>query len=117
VLPQSLMLRNSNHVLHRLASLKLDPGSHPEPGDTAWRLLSLLPVALHRNPELDPSERAFTLFSAALITLLPPRLARTPVQWALASRPRPRWLRAGARAVRSTGRLLGRVKRPTPSGG
>jgi hypothetical protein len=104
LLPPSLMLRNSNHVLHRLASLKLDPGAHPEPGDSVWRLLSVLPGALRRNPELDPSDGAFTLFNAVLIALLPSRFARTPVQWALASRPRPRWLRAGARVVRSIAR-------------
>jgi glycosyltransferase involved in cell wall biosynthesis len=99
-LPPSLMLRNSGHIVYRLTSLKLEPESHLETGDSIWRLLLALPGALGRNPELDPLDKAFTLFSGALITLLPRRLAPLPVGWILASRPRPRWLRATARLIR-----------------
>jgi hypothetical protein len=99
-LPAALMLRNSGHVLYRLASLKLDPSSHPQPDDGIWRLLLALPGALHRNPELDTLDRAFMLFSGISIAVLPRRLAVTPVDWALASRPHPRWLRAGAHLIR-----------------
>jgi Glycosyl transferase family 2 len=105
-LPGALMLRNSGHVLYRLVSLKLDPASHPQPEDTVWRLLFRLPGALHRNPELDTLNRAFKLFSGTLIAVLPRWLAVGPVDWALASRPRPRWLRAGARLIRSAGSLV-----------
>ncbi len=104
-LPEALMLRNSGHVLYRLASLELDPSSHPQPEDKAWRLLLALPGALYRNPELDTLDRAFTLFSGILIAVLPPRLAVTPVDWALASRPHPRWLRMIARLARRLVRL------------
>jgi Glycosyl transferase family 2 len=110
-LPAALMLRNSGHIVYRLASLKLDPGSHPVPGDSLRRLLLALPGALRRNPELDASERAFTLLNGVLIVLLPHRLAHAPVDWALASRPRPGWLRTGARLVRSMSRPAARFKR------
>ena len=109
-LPTSLMLRNSSHILYRLASLKLDSASHPEPGDSVWLLLLRLPRAVRRNPELDILERAFTLFSGVLIALLPRRLAHAPVEWALASRPHPVWLRTLARFVRSIGKLSTGVK-------
>ncbi len=105
-LPSSLMLRNSNHVIYRLASLKLDPACHPEPRDNVWRLLLALPGALRRNPELDAPERTFALLNGMLIALLPRRLAHAPVEWALASRPHPAWLRRLARFVRS-GRARG----------
>jgi hypothetical protein len=109
-LPTSLMLRNSSHVIYRIASLKLDPARHPEPGDSLWRLLLALPGALHRNPELDTPERAFTLVNGALIALLPRRLAHAPVEWTLASRPHPAWLRYLARLVRSSAKLSAIVK-------
>ncbi len=113
VLPPSLMLRNSNHVLHRLASLKLDPGSHPVPEDNVRRLLAALPGAVLRNPELSTTERAFTLSMGLLMALLPNGLAATPVQWTLASRPRPRWLRAIARLARAIGRVPGNASNLT----
>lgn len=103
-LPTSLMLRNSGHVLYGLASLKLDRASHPEPKDNLWHLLLSLSRAVAHNPELDTLDRAFTLVSGVLIAVLPRRLAQAPVDWALASRPHPRWLRAAARLVRSIGR-------------
>jgi glycosyltransferase involved in cell wall biosynthesis len=109
-LPSSLMLRNSSHIVYRLASLKLDPASHPEPDDSLRRLLLILPGALRRNPELDTLERAFTLFNGVLIVVLPRRLASTPVDWALASRPYPGWVRAGARLARSVTRLGAQIK-------
>jgi glycosyltransferase involved in cell wall biosynthesis len=100
-LPSPLMLRNSGHVLQRLASLKLDAASHPVPDDSILMLTAALPGAVLRNPELSVSERVFTLSVGMLIAALPPRLAGGPVAWALASRPRPRWLRAFARFVRA----------------
>jgi glycosyltransferase involved in cell wall biosynthesis len=104
-LPTPLMLRNSGHVVQRLASLKLDRESHPVPDDSVPRLLSALPRAVFRNPELSPSERAFTLVVGAIVALTPRALANAPVSWALASRPRPRWLRALARIARATARM------------
>jgi len=112
-LPASLMMRNSGHIVYRLVSLKLDPASHPTPGDGLWGLLLPLPGALRGNPELDTLDHAFTLFNGILIALLPRRLAHAPMEWALASRPRPRWLRASARLMRSASgwatRLVRRV--------
>jgi hypothetical protein len=103
-LPSSLMLRNSGHVMQRLASLKLDPESHPIPGDSVVRVFRALPGAVRRNPELTMGERLFTLCCGLLMTLLPRRAAAAPAGWALASRPRPRWLRASARIIRRIGR-------------
>jgi Glycosyl transferase family 2 len=99
-LPGELMLRNSTHVMQRLASLKLDSLSHPVGDDTVARLLRALPAAVLRNPELSASERAFTLLMGMLIALSPRAAVETPVSWALASRPRPRWMRALARLLR-----------------
>lgn len=99
-LPSPLMVRNSGHLVQRMASLKLDRPSHPVPGDTAASLLMALPGAVMRNPELSLGERAFVLANGLAIGLLPGSLARAPIGWALASRPRPRWLRALARTGR-----------------
>jgi glycosyltransferase involved in cell wall biosynthesis len=113
-LPSPLMLRNSFHVIQRLASLKLDRASHPVPEDSVWRLLRALPPAAIRNPELSATERAFVLLGGSLMALLPGRLARAPIGWMLASRPRPRWLRGLARAIRaltSAARKLGGARR------
>jgi hypothetical protein len=102
-LPSPLMLRNSGHLTQRLASLKLDRESHPIARDSTWRLLRALPGALLRNPELSASERVFQLVTCSIVAIAPGRLAAAPVEWALASRPRPRWLRTLARALRATG--------------
>jgi hypothetical protein len=99
-LPSPLMLRNSGHVMQRLVSLRLDRTSHPVPADSLLRLLRALPRALWRNPELTNVERCFTLACAVLVAALPPRAAQAPAGWALASRPRPAWLRASARLAR-----------------
>lgn len=109
-LPSSLMLRNSRHVIYRLASLKLDRHTHPEPHDTARGLLRALPGAVLRNPELDALERAFIFLSGVAIAVLPRHMAQTPVEWVLASRPYPGWVRASARLVRSVGRRGARLK-------
>jgi glycosyltransferase involved in cell wall biosynthesis len=99
-LPSPLMLRNSGHVMQRLASLRLDRDSHPVPTDSAFRLLSKLPGALWRNPEMTNAERCFALACGVLVAVLPARVAQAPAGWALASRPRPAWLRAIARMTR-----------------
>ncbi|MGE5700848.1 MAG: glycosyltransferase family 2 protein [Arthrospira platensis] len=112
-LPEALMLRNSVHVTQRLASLKLDPASHPVAGDRIWTLATALPRAVLRNPELSTSERLFTLFAGLLLAAAPGKLAGRPADWMLASRPRPRWLRALARTVR----LLGGMVRPAARAG
>ncbi|MGN6373388.1 MAG: glycosyltransferase family 2 protein [Solirubrobacteraceae bacterium] len=106
-LPSPLMVRNSGHLMQRLASLKLDRATHPVPGDSLARLLLALPGAVRRNPELSTGERAFVLANGFAIGLLPGSLARAPIGWTLASRPRPRWLRALARAGR---RLSGAMR-------
>lgn len=99
-LPEPLMLRNSTHVMQRLASLKLDPAGHPVQEDTVRLLLFALPRAVMSNPELSSYERAFLLGCGVLAALAPRRVARTPIAWALASRPRPQWMRAPVRALR-----------------
>jgi len=104
-LPSPLMLRNSGHVLQRLASLKLDRDSHPVPGDSRLRLLRALPAALRRNPELSTGERVFSLLNGVLIVVLPARAAAMPAGWVLGSRPRPRWVRMAARFVRKLAAL------------
>jgi hypothetical protein len=100
-LPSGLMLRNSVHVFQRLASLRLDPHTHPVRGDTVPMLLCALPAALWRNPELTSGERAFVLACGLLAAVLPRRLAGAPVSWALGSVPRPRWMRSLAHGLRS----------------
>jgi hypothetical protein len=109
-LPPQLMLRNSVHVVQRLASLKLDPRSHPVSEDTVTRLACALPGAVMRNPELSGMEKVFTLVVGALLAAVPSRLAGGPMEWLLASKPRPRWMRALARLPRSSRRCLDRGK-------
>lgn len=112
-LPESLMLRNSTHVMERLASLKLDPDGHPVPGDTVPALLRALPNAVRRNPELTAAERAFLLASGVLIAVTPRAYAAAPVGWALASRPRPAWMRLPVRVLRRVA-AIARSLRPAP---
>jgi glycosyltransferase involved in cell wall biosynthesis len=113
-LPAPLMLRNSGHLVQRLASLKLDRRSHPVARERSWRLLRALPGALLRNPELSASERAFLLATSSIVAIAPRRLADAPVGWALASRPRPRWLRALARLLRRLASLRPRLPASAP---
>jgi hypothetical protein len=108
-LPADVMLRNSTHVMERLASVKLDPAAHPVPGDSVSMLLRALPGAVRRNPELSGSERAFVLATGTLIAIAPRSLAHVPVAWALASRPRPAWLRVPVHAARRCVALLRRA--------
>ena len=106
-LPSPLMVRNSGHLMQRLASLKLDRATHPVPDDSVAKLLRRLPGAALRNPELSAGERAWVLANGFAIGLLPGSLARAPIGWALASRPRPRWLRALAHAGRRVSGAVG----------
>lgn len=104
--PPDTVLRSPVHILHRLASLRLEPPSHPMAGDTRRHLLGAGIRALRADRRLPLPDKLFHA-GVLLITAAAPRgMARPAVEFALLSRPRPAWLRATARAVRRAGALV-----------
>jgi len=99
-MPQDLALRDWGHVLHRLASLRLDRSAHPSDRDTRRGLAIAGVRAVRGSTGLAGAERigygGLILALAAAPSWLVPWL----VDWALASRPRPAWLRLARRALR-----------------
>jgi glycosyltransferase involved in cell wall biosynthesis len=100
-IPPDLMLRNFPHVLERLSSLRLDQSNHPVPSDNRFKLLSLGISALLRAAGPTWADRGFFLCILLALAFLPAQLAQAPIQWALVSRPRARWLQFLARVLRS----------------
>ena len=105
--PRGTALRKSTHVLHRLASLRLGPSAHPVAGDSRRRLLRAGFRALRADRHLPLPDKVVQAALLVVIAAGPARIARSAVQFALLSRPRPAWLRAMARAMR---RGVGRAR-------
>jgi glycosyltransferase involved in cell wall biosynthesis len=99
-MPAALVLRDWAHVLHRLVLLRLDATAVPSGGDTRGRLLPKGLRAVRRAPDLAGGERLYYAALMAFIAAAPRPLVGRAAGWALASRSRPRWLRAARRAMR-----------------
>lgn len=98
--PAEVMLRDPDHVLFRLSSLRLDRSNHPVPTDTvAFLLRAAIPAVIH-HPDLSTAERCYQLGLLTLVACLPAAGASRVVAWTLAARPKPAWLRAAARLLR-----------------
>lgn len=98
--PAGTALRKPTHVLYRLASLRLDPSAHPVAGDTRRRLLGAGFRALRADPHLPFPDMLFGAGVLMVTAVGPKPIARSAVEFALLSKPRPAWLRTTARALR-----------------
>jgi hypothetical protein len=94
-------MRNPMHVLQRLGSLRLEPEEHPVPGDTVRGLLAAGLRALWTDTSLPWPDRVFYGGVLVAVALGPPPVAARAIDSALASRPRPAWMRRLARALRA----------------
>lgn len=65
--PAEVMLRDPDHLLFRLSSLRLDRSSHPVPTDTvAFLLRAAIPAVVH-HPDLSTAERCYQLGVLTLV--------------------------------------------------
>jgi glycosyltransferase involved in cell wall biosynthesis len=112
--PDDLLLRDWSHVLNRVSLLRLSPSTRLFPRDRRLGLVRAGVSALKSAPGLSGADRIFYACVLVAIGLLPRPLARAVAVWALASRPRAPWLRAGARALRA---LTGFSRTPRSQGG
>jgi Glycosyl transferase family 2 len=100
-MPEDLSLRDWSQVLHRLALLRIGPGSYPVAKDTRFGLARAGARAVWRSPELAGAERAFYALVIVAIAAAPRPLAGRLVAWTMASKPRPAVLRGARRALRA----------------
>ncbi len=96
---------DGQHVLPRLALLRLNGGSDLTAGDSRWQLVRAGTYAIRHDPSLPAVEKLMPGALLVGIGALPRSLARRIANWALISRPRPRVLKLAVRALR---RILGR---------
>jgi hypothetical protein len=113
-MPADLALRDWQHVLHRLSSLRLDPEGHPAQGDTRLGLARAGVRATRRAHELAGAERLFHAAVIVAIAIAPGAGARRLARWANTARPRPAWLRLARRAARAA---TLRTRRSVAAGG
>jgi CTP:molybdopterin cytidylyltransferase MocA len=104
--PPGTSLRKPIHVLYRLASLRLEPSSHPVAQDSRRHLLRAGIRALRADRQLPVPDKLFHAGVLLVTAVAPKCMARSAVEFALLSRPRPAWLRATARAVRRGAAVL-----------
>jgi hypothetical protein len=105
-----LPLHHPEHVLQRLVSLRVDPARHPAPGDSVPRLVRAgVRSVVSGTADADPVQRTVLLLVLPLVAVLPPATALRLAGWVLLSRPRSRFVRTTARAVRGALGLARRV--------
>lgn len=95
-----LALRNSDHLLHRLASLRLDPATHPQRGDSRFGLLRKGLSATLRSGDTATVDRLVRAAVLLAVAALPRRAAVAVVTWAVGGGRRPEWMRRVARLLR-----------------
>lgn len=109
-----LPLRNAEHVLQRLVSLRVDRAGHPAPGDTVPGLVRAgLLGLLSGTSDADPLQRAVLVLVLPLAAVLPSAMPLRLAEGVLLSRPRGRVVRTAARGVRGA---LGLLRRLRPDG-
>jgi glycosyltransferase involved in cell wall biosynthesis len=84
---ETLALRQIQHIKVRLASLRLDPKTHPLPADRPLKLALRGIIALWRWSDIASFRKriAWTLW-LPLVAILPAMLARPLISWALVPR-------------------------------
>lgn len=98
--PPDLSLNDWSHVVHRLSLLRLEPASPTAKSDSRLKLMRAGVRAIRRSPVISGPEKVYYQGFVLTIGALPRRLATPVVKRGLANRPRPRWVRFLARAVR-----------------
>ncbi len=93
-IPAHTALRNPNHVLTRLASLRLAPAQHPVAGDRVRSLVRAGLAALRTDRTLPWPDKAFYVAALLIVAFGPPRGARATVEFTFLSKPRPAWVKA-----------------------
>lgn len=101
-MPSGLSLRDPDHLLHRLGSLRLEPDRHEQEGDRRLGLLRLGLGAI-RQADSSPLDRLYFACVLSAAALLPRRAARSVLTFAIGGS-RPEWWR---RLVRVARRLAG----------
>jgi len=115
--PASVALRDWSHAMYRLCHLRLDPVAHPISEDTRGRLAVAGLGAIRRSPELAGAERLGYATVFLVIAAAPGPLARRVAGWALASKPRPAWLRVARGMLRRVNaRRKSSPEGPSPAG-
>lgn len=99
VVPADLGARDADYLGYRLASLLLDPASHPVTGD---RRSSLLWAYLRARwtSSWPVYRRLFAMLLVAVAAVAPDRTAGTCLRWLNKPASRPRWMRALAHVRR-----------------
>jgi hypothetical protein len=89
--PPDWLLRDPEHLQFRLASLRLDPASHPEPGDRRARLAIRGLRAALRTPAYRLRKRVLFAVWFLVVALLPRSAAVAVIEMGLRVRERP-WI-------------------------
>jgi glycosyltransferase involved in cell wall biosynthesis len=98
-IPAGLPLRNPDHLLHRLASLRLEPQHHEQSDDSRLGLLRLGLGAVWHDGTSIP-DRLYLTVVFLLVAGLPRTGARAVLSFAIGGS-RPEWLRGIVRSVRA----------------
>jgi hypothetical protein len=109
-IPNGLPLRNPDHLLHRLGSLRLEPARHEQVGDTRLGLLRLGLRAV-RTTAASAVDRLYLALVLLAVAALPTTTARSVLTFVLGGS-RPEWLRRIVQVVRS--RSVRRIGRQEP---
>lgn len=99
--PTDLDLRFFGRVWSRLASLRIDPATHPVASDRSWRLAYYGIRALGQTPEFSPTRKLLVSLWFLWVGLCPPLLARPAITWLLTPGARPGWMRWTVRKLRA----------------
>jgi len=104
--PPGLLMRDPEHLMHRLGLLRLDPGQPAALDDTRRKLLRAMLLALWRDQQLPAFDKAYQGGVALAVAALPLSAARATLAFALGGGRRPAWLRKLARALRRSGEVV-----------
>jgi glycosyltransferase involved in cell wall biosynthesis len=111
-----LLLRDPAHVLNRLSLKRLDPSGELSTQYGRATLVRACLSAIRRSPSMSGADKLFNLIIVVVLGTFPGPLARRVAAWALASRPRARWLRLVANAARRLLRAPGAGRRKHEAG-
>jgi hypothetical protein len=99
VVPPDRWQRDTDHLLHRLGSLRLDPAGHPQPDDRILPLLRLGLRAVGRAPDQNLIDRAYLVAVFLAVAVLPRAGVAQVLRFAVGGA-RPEWLRRLVRMLR-----------------
>lgn len=95
-----LELSDYRHIMHRLSSLRLEPGQHPVPNDSVWTLITRGWQAVWFQSRLPGKRKLILSIWFVCVGLLPASLAKRSVSWLLAPQSRPQFVDAIAKRIR-----------------